>query len=130
VGVRIIPKTSAQKLQQFPIVPRRTVLQPTVWYICPVGKKALVAGWAQCTGLGAAARGDLDVGGITKFQWDVPAGVQNDKCKWSPIGLSAAFQDRCPIRVEIAAGETFETNQNVGTNAEFNLDLEVFESDI
>jgi len=131
LGIRIISKTSAQKLQQFPIVPRRVLVQPHTWYICPVGKKALVAGFAQCTGTGAAATADLDVGGVTKFSWFSVASVQNDKCRWNPTNLSAnVFEERCPIRIELAAGETFETNQNVGINAEFNLDLEVFESDV
>jgi len=130
MGIRIISKTSAQKLQQFPVIPRRTVIQPTTWYTCPINKKALVAGIAQCTGLGAAASADLDVGGITKFRWVGGVPVLNNKCNWNPFGLAANQQDRCPIRVELAAGETFETNQSSGTNAEFNLDLEVFESDV
>jgi len=131
MGIRIISKTSAQKLQQFPIIPRRTVIQPTTWYTCPIGKKALVVGKAQCTGLGAASRGDVDAGAVTKYRWFTAASVQNQKCNWNPLGLSAnVFQETCPIRIELAAGETIETNQNVGTNAEFNLDLEVFESDV
>jgi len=128
--VDIIPKQSAQKLQQFPILPRRTIIQPTVWYTCPVGKKAVVAGTAQSTGLGAAGTGDLDVGGITKFRWvtGAPSSII-DNCRPAPNQLRVVLRERCPFRIELAAGEIVETNQSVGTNAEFNLDLEVFETD-
>jgi len=131
MGIRIISKTSAQKLQQFPILPRRRVVQPATWYLCPAGKKALVVGTCQCTGQGGATSLDMDIQplGITKFRWLLGVPILNDKCKWNPFGLLVG-NDTCPFRIELSAGESIETNQNASTNGEFNLDLEVFESDV
>ncbi len=133
MAVRIVSKTSAQKLQQFPILPRRVTVQPHTWYICPIGKKALVVGSAQCTGTGGGTQADVDILplGITKYRWFPGPSAQVQKCNWNPLGLSANnFAEVCPIRIELAAGESIQTNQNLFTNAEFNLDLEVFESDV
>jgi len=119
----------AQKIAEFEINDR-IVLQPHVWYTCPAGKKAIVKGSVQCTGRGAAANADFNIAGILKFSWPSAGGVQQSYID-GPRALSVvnggqqAFFD-----VELSAGDTIETTQNTGTNAEFNVFAKVQETPI
>ena len=127
----MVSKTVARNAtQKFPEIEinDRIVLQPHVWYTCPAGKKAIVKGRVQCTGTGAAAQANFNVGGLIMFRWIPAAFTQN----WedSPRTLSDSAEQFAFFDVEISAGETIETTQDVGTNAEFNLWAKVQESAI
>jgi len=126
VGVRQA-SNQVQKIPEFEIN-SRTVLQPVVHYTCPTGKKALVKGSVQCTNRGAAARADFNAAGIRLFSWDRNTAIIGDYID-QPRSLSTindgqqAFYD-----LELSAGDTIETTQTSGTNAEFNLFAKVQET--
>ena len=119
---QVISRNQVQKIPTVEINDR-VVLQPNTWYTCPTGKKAIVKGSVQCTGLGAAATADFEVAGVTMFRWNnatQPTG-SFDYLN-SPRGLSTADGGQFALfEVELAAGEIIETTQNTGTNAEFNV---------
>ena len=124
----IIPKTTVQKQVKIPISGRE-VLQPFTWYTCPTGKRAIIKGRLQCTNRGAAAIATVTIAGTIMFEWntsDTP--VAGETYLDTPRGLSALNGGQFALfDVELAAGETIVTSQNVGTNAEFNLWMEVLE---
>jgi len=120
-----------------PITPRRTVVQPTTWYTCPAGKKAIVKGKVTCTGTGAGAEGRFVAGGTIMYRWTGSAvtgtnvAVIDDTATYfqangtqfnTPLNVFRTFE------VQLAAGETIQTTQDSGTNAEFNVFAEVQES--
>jgi len=116
----------SQKIQSFEINDR-IVLQPHTWYTCPAGKKAIVKGSVQCTGLGAAANASFQAAGVTMFRWLVTGASQG----WerTPRNLSVADEEFALFEVELAAGDIIETIQSTGTNSEFNLFAAVRETD-
>jgi len=125
-----VPLGAVQKLPEDPITPRRTVVQTTTWYTCPAGKKAIVKGRVTCTGLGAAAEGRFSAAGTIMFRWiaNVSTGVSfSIPDSTSQIVNGSSILSNPPINVyrnfevELAAGETIETSQDSGTNAEFNV---------
>jgi len=123
---QIISRNQLQKIPEIQIQ-GRVVLQPEVWYTCPAGKKAVIKGRIQCTGLGAAANASVQFAGVTMYTWLVTA--LNLDYLIAPRELSvdddqfAFFED-----VQLAAGETMETIQNTGTNSEFNVWAQVTET--
>lgn len=127
-----VPLGSVQKLPTIPITPVRTVVQPTTWYTCPAGKKAIVKGIVVCTGRGAAANADFRSRGEIMFSWikntAVIAGFDYinapRQLTTSNSGQYAFFE------VELAAGEIIQTTQNSGTNAEFNVFADVQETPV
>jgi len=119
---RLIPSNVVQKIPTNEIN-GRVIIQPNTWYTCPTGKKAIVKGKVQCTGRGAAATADFVAAGIVMFTWD--KSTVNDALRnplLTPLILST-FEGGQPalFEVQLSAGETIVTQQNSGTNAEFNL---------
>lgn len=100
----------------------RVVVQSNTWYTCPAGKKAVCRGRIQCTLRGAAAVATFMIAGVIMFEWNT-AGARNGSYDEAPRALTTsnggqfAFFDN----IQLAAGETIVTSQDVGTNAEFNL---------
>ena len=124
---QIISRNQTQKIPTFPISGRE-VLQPEIWYTCPTGKKAICKGRVQCTGLGAAAEADFIVAGVVMYRWIVTANQLDYNI--NPRSLRVAANQMAEFEVELAAGETITTDQDSGTNAEFNLWMEVQESSV
>jgi len=134
----IVAKNASQKIPEFPIN-GRFVLQPHTWYTCPPGKKAIVKGSFDCTGTGAGAEGRLLVAGVIIHRWAVSiaaaANFSIPRNSGKIIPTSGALSNPPvgiiqEINVELAAGETIVTDQDVGTNAEFNGFLRVQESPV
>jgi len=130
VGVRQA-SNQVQKIPEFEINDR-IVLQPHTWYTCPVEKKAIVKGTVVCTGRGAAATADFDVATITMFRWDKATIIVPTET-WdylnTPLELTTHKGGQTArFDVELSAGDTIETNQNTGTNAEFNVFAKVQET--
>jgi len=130
----IIAKNATQKNPAFPINNgiHRTVIQPTIWYTCPVGKKAFVKGTVRCTSRGAAANVDLDLAGITDVRWtgaifDIRFNYDQNNRRNVPV---ANGQVKMTFQVDLVAGQTVETNQSSGTNAEINMWATVLESEV
>lgn len=127
-GVRNFSNT-VQKIPEFEINDR-IVLQPKTWYTCPAGKKAIVSGRVQCTGLGAASTVDFLIAAVTMFRWVTGAAIgdylQNPR-NLSTVngGQFALFDD-----IELSAGNVILTTQNVGTNAEVNLWAKIQETSV
>lgn len=99
----------------------RVVLQPNTWYTCPPATKARVKGRVQCTGRGAAATADFLAAGQIMFRWSRSTGsplpyLDNPRNLTTIDGGQFADFD-----VDLAAGDTIVTDQNAGTNAEFNV---------
>jgi len=123
---QIISRNQAQKIQSFEIN-GRVVLQPNTWYTCPTGKKAIVEGRVQCTGRGAAATADFIVAGVIMFRWTsagTPRGYE-----LSPRDLASGDDEFAFFKFELSAGDTVVTDQDAGTNAEFNVWADVIETD-
>lgn len=107
-------------------------MQPHTWYTCPTGKVAKVKGQVQCTSRGAAATADFLAAGVVMFRWDT-AGQHTfgENYLTAPRGLSTANGGEFALfEIELSAGETILTDQNTGTNAEFNLWATVVETDV
>jgi len=118
---QIITRNQVQKIP-FTSITGRVILQPETWYTCPTGKKAVVKGQVQCTGLGAAATVDFTFAGVIMFRWnntDTPAAGEDYINQ--PRSLSAGTDQFGFFSGELAAGEAIVTSQNTGTNAEINL---------
>jgi len=124
---QIVSRNQAQKIQSVEIN-GRVVIQPNTWYTCPTGKKAIVKGRVQCTGLGAAATADFNAAAILMFRWSnasaaVLGYLDNPRSLTTAVGGQFAL-----FEVELAAGETITTTQNTGTNSEFNVWASVIET--
>jgi len=123
---QIISRNQIQKIPEIQIQ-GRVVIQPEVWYTCPAGKKAVMKGRIQCTGLGTAANASVQFAAVTMYTWLVTA--DNFDYLIHPRTLSVAdnqmafFED-----VQLAAGDTMETVQDSGTNSEFNVWAQVTET--
>lgn len=115
----IIAKTASQKSPRIEIN-ARTVVQPTVWYTCPAGKVAKVQGSVQCTGRGAAATANFRVSSIIVFTWDRATIAVADYVT-NPLFLTTQGAQMALFDVTLSAGQTIDTTQNSGTNAEFNV---------
>jgi len=119
----------AQKIPEFDINDR-IVLQPHTWYTVPAGKKAIIKGSVQCTGLGAAANASFEAGGIVMFIWNTTGAVDLDYID-GPRSLSViAGGQQAFFDIELSAGEFIRTIQNTGTNSEFNVFAKVQETSI
>jgi len=116
-----------QKIPEFEINDR-IVLQPHIWYTCPAGKKAVVTGRVQCTGLGAAANASFVFAGVVMFRWLVTA-LSHDYLT-APRELSVGDSQFAEFSEELSAGDTIETIQSTGTNSEFNVWAKVQETPI
>ena len=118
---------AVQRIPEFEINDR-IVLQPHTWYTCPAGKKARVKGSVQCTGRGAAATADFIAAGVIMFRWSrntvspLPYLDNPRDLTTSQGGQFAEFE------IDLAAGDTIVTDQNAGTNAEFNVWAKVQET--
>lgn len=128
LGFSIIPKTGIQQQIKIPITGRE-ILQPFTWYTCPAGKRAICKGNVKCTGRGAAAVARYEQAGIRAFEW---VRVTNPDANFTyltaPDFLTTANGGQTALfDVELAAGETIITTQDAGTNAEFELFMEVEE---
>lgn len=121
--LNLIPLNAVQKIPTLPIK-GRIVVQPHTWYTCPAGKKAKIKGSAVVTGTGAATNTTLQGGGVTIRRVLLSGG-----------SLDPSFRDLAPnvnfdFDVELAAGETLQTIQNMGTNAEWELLANVQETPV
>lgn len=134
MGIRIIAKTTSQKLHPVPINDgiHRTVVQPTIWYQCPIGKKALVKGTVRCSGTGAAATVDLDIAGVTDIRWRASTGWDIRARYNTDLRTDVPDLDRVRMTfvADLLGGQFIETNQSSGNNAEINMFAEVVESDV
>lgn len=96
---------------------QRVVVQPYNWALCPAGHKAIVKGSAYCSGLGASTQSFFQVNGHENIpiRSVIPNGSTN--ANMYEIAVGVVF----PFEVELEAGDILESNQNNGTNAEWNI---------
>jgi len=135
LGFSITAKTAIQKTPAIGIN-TRVVLQPNVYYTCPAGQVAKVKGRVVCTGLGAASEARFLINGTITYRWvgnntavaiSIPDSTsqiqqQNSSRVNPPINVYREFD------FTLNAGEDFSTDQNSGTNSEFNVFAEITES--
>jgi len=106
------------------------VVQPHVWFICGVGKRARVTGWAVCRDRGASSIARVEIAGIRTYEWNTAISLISINANWeiTPKGLTTFRGGMLAwIDVVLQAGETIETTQNSGVNAEFDLYLTIEE---
>lgn len=122
------PRNSQQKIAEIPIN-LRSVLQPTTYYTCPSGKKAKIKYRIQGDGLGAAGNIFCTIGGVRIGNWVNLGTASNVFPPNSPFANTGNLQIGSFVtgEVTIKAGDTVVTDQNSGTNAEFNVFLEILE---
>jgi len=124
---QVISRNQVQKIPTIEIN-GRVVLQPNTWYTCPAGKKAIVKGSVQCTGLGTAADASFESAGVVQFRWDQSGAVTGSYID-VPRGLTVADGGQFAFfEIELIATEFIRTIQNSGTNAEFNVWATVLET--
>jgi len=136
LGFNIIAKTAIQKSPDIGIN-TRTVLQPNIYYTCPAGKVAKVKGRVTCTGTGAAAQGRFLIDGTITYRWEnqvnpainMPLVNDTDLFYSANQGLrKTLINTYMTFEFTLNAGEDFSTDQDSGTNAEFNVFAEITES--
>jgi len=125
---KLIPSNVLQKLQGLAINRRDVASHPITYYTCPAGQKAKCTGQIVCTGTGAAATVDFVVAGVIMFRW-LPAGFVNSYLD-APRTLGATADQAALFDFTLLAGETVVSAQDVGTNAEINLFMNVIETPI
>lgn len=106
-------------VQRIPEVPinLRSVTQPTDFYTCPAGKKAIFKGYVVCTGRGAAATASLrdPTDSFNVAKWTSSTTIQNSS--WDVLRVGTPVF----VTLELNAGEVIKTTQDSGTNAEFDV---------
>lgn len=125
---RIDTLNQVQVNSTFPLN-QRTVVQPTTHYTCPAGKQAIVKYRIQCDSLGAAATTFATIGGVRVGTW------ASGSIATASFGENAMVSNITTLvlggwatgEVTIEAGDTVVTDQNTGTNAEFNVFLTITE---
>jgi len=126
---QIVSRNQAQKIQSVD-VNARVVIQPNTYYTCPVGKKAIIKGSVQCTGLGAAANASFEAAGVVMFIWVGSGAIVGDYID-QPRVLSTINSGQVALfEVQLAASEFIRTIQNTGTNSEFNVFASVIETSV
>lgn len=126
----VLTKHSKNQVQKIPESPinDNVVLQPHTWYSCPAGKKARVKGWIRCTNRGAAAIAFLTMAGVRLFTWS-NAAAPNGPWDEFPDALTTANGGQMAFfETDLAAGETMVTDQDSGTNAQFEVNARVQET--
>jgi len=126
---QVVSRNVAQRLASVAIN-TRTTTQPVTHYTCPTGQKAHIKGRVQCTGRGAASTADFIPAGTVMFRWSkTSAPGTSENYIDTPRALSTGNGGQFALfEFDLAAGETIVTDQDSGTNAEFNLWMEVTES--
>lgn len=111
------PLNTTQRISEKKIS-SRTVVQPSVHYTCPAGKKAIFKGIVQCTSLGAATNASLrDVDDAFNLaRWTTATGTRQN-VDWTVLIVGVLIN----VELELEAGDEIKTVQNSGTNAEFNV---------
>jgi len=131
----IVAKNTQQKSPAIAIN-IRTLIQPHVYYTCPVGKIAKVTGKVGCTFRGAATESRFNFAGIIMFAWVtaakktvVPAQDVGGEFGINEPRNMTTFGGGQYGRIDdtLMAGELISTSQNSGTNSEFNVFLEITE---
>ena len=122
---QIISRNQIQKIASIALNERKVLSGGTDgdFYTCPTGKKAIIKGFAVCTGTGAAATVDLNVAGVSVAEWQSSGGVGNNF-----IPQTMAVNVQYEFEVQLDAGEILQYSQNSGTNAEMNVNAEILET--
>jgi len=121
----ISARNQVQKTNKRMIPLTNDVVQPTVWYTCPTGKVAIIRGTCVCESTGAAATVNLEMAGVAYAIWNFSGGSDDiNILSTLNVGLTINFE------AHLAAGDTVETTQNTGTNAQIKLQAEIEEFNI
>jgi hypothetical protein len=120
----VVTKTFVGNIQRIPeiAVNNRTVVQPTTWYTCPAGKKALVTGTIRLDNYGAASEVYFRVNSVNLEVFNI-----NDTVFNGTVYIQHQTYRTREIVCELEAGDTLNTTQSSGTNAEFNVALKILE---
>lgn len=119
---QIVSRNNIQKTNKrnFPLT--NDVVQPTVWYTCPAGKIAILTGTCEGASTGSAATIDLNFAGVSYAEWQFSGGGSDINFLQNlSTGMTIKFEAR------LEGGETMETTQNTGTNAQFKVQFTVEE---
>jgi len=122
---QIISRNQIQKIPTIALNVRKVLSGGTDgdFYTCPTGKKAIIKGFAVCTGVGAATTVDLNVAGVSIAEWQSAAG-QTDPFRPQDMALLVQFN----FEVQLDAGDILQYSQSSGTNAEMNINAEILET--
>lgn len=120
----ITARNASQKIPTIGINVRK--IGPFVFYKCPVGKKAIIKGNANCTNTGASATVDLTVVGESVAEWQATTG-RTDQNVPQDMAVGVVFT----FEYQLAAGEEIASIQSGGgTNAPMNFNAEVQETPV
>lgn len=124
----IIAKNTSQ-VEQAEGMNQLVVLQPHTYYTCPVGKRARAVGQVRCRNRGAAANAHFRVAAQILFGWNTALQLfNNENYLDTPTRLSTFGGGMiAQFDVVLEAGETLQSTQTAGTNAEFIVNFKVKE---
>lgn len=116
---------SLQKINTQQILRKDVSGHPVTYYTCPAGKRAVVKGKAVCGGTGAAATVDIIAKSISICEWQSAGGGTDIN-----VPQDLAVGTEYPFELQLEAGETLESQQNSGTNADITMNAEVRETPV
>lgn len=124
---QIISRNQIQRIPTIALNVRKVLSGGTDgdFYKVPTDKKAVIKGFAVCTGTGAAAQVDLNVAGVSIAEWQ-SSGGQLNQFRPQDMALNIQFN----FEVQLDAGEILQYSQNSGTNAEMNINAEILETPV
>jgi len=121
----VISRNQVQKTNKRTIKWTNDVIQPTIWYTCPTGKIAIVKGSVTCQDTGAGANADINFAGVRYARW-LATGGDTDVVILDSLAEGAIIH----FENDLEAGDTIETVQDSGTNAQFKFQAVIEEFNI
>jgi len=121
----MVSRTSARNAtQRIPTIPInvKRVISPFTFYTCPAGKKSIIKGTAVCTGTGAATFVSLLGADELIQKWNNTADIQVTK------NINVRTDVIINFEIQLDALEILNYTQDVGTNAEMQINVKVQES--
>jgi len=137
---RLEPLGSQQVIAEDAII--KTSTSSETLYTCPTGKKAKVKIRARCTSTGAAAEARIGINSVLQ-------GGNVNVLRWRPLTIGTASYGSSgensvagisnadymmqgtwgEVDAVLLAGDAINTNQDVGTNATIDVDIDILELD-
>jgi len=97
----------SQRIRAIQLLDRR-VIQPSIWYTVPAGKKAIVKGNCLVDNFGSATFVNLEGGGVIIAKWVVAGFITLQTIYPKQLQINVSY----PFEVELMAGESIRTSSD------------------
>jgi len=122
---QVISRNQVQKTNKRTLFQQDVASHPITYYTCPVGKIAIIKGTWICLDTGAAGVVDLIAAGVSIGEVQAAGGGTDINI---PQDLAEGLL--FPFEANLVAGETLVTDQDVGTNANTIISVQIEEFNI